>query len=313
MPYVLSESIHYNPTDTKEAIDYIRQFALSVGWTVDTWVTGEPTQLQLWSPGYVAQELCYRIQVVDVDAQEQTLSLKGVVPGYRSTSFSVTDSVSTWGGNSTSYYNTSLTASFFDALYLYGNKHFICAIFHVDPIAVITLQIGSWDLYPSWWYYSPGINFVYNPQDNWGSSSTYKWYNMTSNPTRWAPPMSQRWSISLGSNVWYEGAKRGSSDYACNYRPAADISLGLEAGEFNRAKGILTYNSYTAKRMAFQSSFFVRNPSLGIWYPVGVSPFAWINGRNLTIGEVVKFGADEYRCFPGVFSTYEHWQAYRIA
>lgn len=312
MPYVLTETIHYNPADAHDALDKIRQFALALGWTVDTWVSGTTSQLQLWSPGYVCQEMCYRLEVNNVDAQEQTLTMRPVIPGQRNSGFSFSTSYC-WGGNSTSYYNTSLPASTFDALYLFGTKRFIAAVFHIDPIAVVTLQIGTWDLFPSWWYYGPGLNFSYNPQDNWGTTSTYKWYNMADNPLNWAPPMTQKWSTTIGYNIWYEGAKRASTDFACNYRPTSTVAAGSEAGDFNRANGLCRYNDYTGKRMAFQSSFFVRHPTLGVWYPIGVSPFAWVNGRDLNIGEVITFGADQYRCFPGVFTLYEHWQAYRIA
>lgn len=317
MPFVLTETVHNSPSGAKDALDKIRQFALSLGWTVDYWSTtdggGSDYYLQIWSPGYVANELCYRFYVTNVDVQEDTLSLRAVVPTKRwDQSNKIASTTTTWGGNATSYYNVSLPTGTFTALYLYGSKRFISAILHVDPIAVITIQVGTWDLYPSWWYYGPGPNFFFSPQ-TWAASSDFKWYNITSNPSYWNPPMTQRLSSSVGYNLWWEGAKRDTTNYGCNFRPTSTVAIGSEVGEFNKMTGVLRYNAYTGKRMAMQSTFFARNPSLGVWYPLGVSPFAWVYGNGLTIGEIIKFGSDEYRCFPGVFSNYDQWQAYRVA
>lgn len=317
MPNVLAETIHYNPVGAKDALDKIRQFALSLGWTVDYWSTtdgsGSDYYLQIWSKGYALQNICYRFYVTNVDANEDTMSVRAVVPGYRYNQTSkITNNTTTWGGQSTSYYNISLPATSFDALYLYGNLHFIAAIFHVDPIAVITVPIGTYELFPSWWYTVDGLFFWYGSQ-YWGTTSAYKWYNMADNPTNWYIPYAQRSSSTVGYNLWWEGAKRDSGNYASNYQPTSVIAVGSEAGNFNLMKGFLNWNSFTSKRAAFSPTMFAKDPDLGVWYPIGSPSMCYVNGRNLTIGEQITFGSDIYRCFPGVFTLYEIWQAYRTA
>lgn len=318
MPITLTEQIYYNPSGSKDALDKIRSFAVSLGWTQDYWDTadggGSDYYLQLWSPGYVNQEICYRFYITNVDAQEDTMTLRGVIPGkrYDQTSDKMTNTSTTWGGSTAQYYATSLPASTFDALYLYGDHRFIAAIYHVDPIAVITLVLGSPDLFRSWWSY-PGCWMLFNPQSSWSSvGSASRWYNMTSNTNYWAFPYSTRGSSQYA--LWFEGGGRNSSYWGSNYRPIpSDVPGSENAAEFNFARGLVRYNSYTEKRTAFQSTIFAKSPSAGVWYPMGMSPLSWIHGYGLTIGETITFGSDQYRCFPGVFSTGNIWQAYRIS
>jgi hypothetical protein len=217
-----------------------------------------------------------------------------------------------WGGASTARRNTSLPASTFDALYLYGNDRFIAAIYHVDPLSVITIPFGTYELLPSWWEYVDGLFFKY-PSQSWSTTSTYKWYNMTSNEGNWYIPYAQKDSSTIGYNIWWEGDKRDSVHYACNYRPTSIVAVGSEAGDFNKANGILNWNSFTSKRTAFHSTVFVKEPTLGVWYTVGNFFHAWVHGSNLSIGEELTFGSSTYRAFPGVFSPYNIWQAYRTA
>jgi len=305
MPYVLSEDIRYNPTDTMEALDYIRQFALTIGWTVDNW---DGYRLQLFSPGYSIQNLCYRLEVETIDAQVQTLEYRPVIPGQRLVNMELMTSTYIWN-TSSSYGKVSLPASSFDALYLYGNSHFIAAIFHVDPIAVITVAIGIPDLWPSWYY---SLDFsCHFPCSYYSDTSSYQWYNMADNISNWYMPWT--YMVSYVYCAWFQGEAINSNNFTGNYLPTTAVAIGAEAGSFNKLNGLLRYNEYTNKRMAFQSTYFVKSETLGVWYPIGLSPFAWINGRDLSIGEVVEFGADQYRCFPAVFSPNEIWQAYRIS
>lgn len=317
MPNVLTESIHYNPVGAKDALDKIRQFALSLGWTVDYWSTtdgsGADYYLQIWSKGYALQNICYRFYVTNVDANEDTMTFKAVVPGQRyNQTNKMANSSTVWGGTGTTYSNISLPATSFDALYLFGNLHFIAAIFHVDPIGVITLPFGTLELFPSWWYQVDGLFFVWLVQQ-WGTTSSYKWYNMADNPGNWMIPYGTKFISTTGDNVFWEGEPRYNADYACNYTPTSVISVGAETGDFNRMRGFLNWNAFTSKRAAFSPTMFIRDTTLEVWYPLGSPSMCYVNGRNLTIGEVITFGSDTYRCFPGVFSLYEIWQAYRTA
>lgn len=315
--HILTETIHYSPSGAKDALDKIRQFAISLGWTVDYWSTidggGSDYYLQLWAPGYVNQNMCYRFYVTNVDAQEDTMTVVAVIPGQRhDQSSKMTNSGTIWGGAGTTYRNISLPASSFTALYLYGNDRFISALYNINPTSVITVPFGTFELLPSWWEYVDGLFFWYGSQI-WSSGSTYKWYNMTDNPTNWYIPYGRRDSGGTGYNVYWEGAKRDSNHYACNYRPDSTDSVGGENGEFNSAKGILNWNAFTSRRTAFHSTVFCKEPTLGVWYPIGNHFHAWVNGRDLTIGEKIYFGSDEYKVFPGVFTGYDIWQGYRIA
>lgn len=203
-----------------------------------------------------------------------------------------------------------MPATTFTALYLYGNKNFISCIFHVDPISVVTMQFGTLDLFPSWRNYEGGLFFSYH-FGSYSTTPTYSWQNIASNPSvwNWGPGGRQTQYVPM---IYWQGAGRYATDYACNFRPTnQQNAFDVNSGEFNRPYRMLNNNTYTDKRVAFQSTVFCRDQSLGVWYPIGNMYFAYINGEDFTIGEEVTFGAETYRVFPIMYSTYDIWQAYR--
>jgi hypothetical protein len=307
MPWVLNETIHYSVSGCADALDKIRQFAVAQGWTQDYWTGGN--FLQIYSPGYVNQEICYRFAQGNYDVNNDYLRWMGVRPGYRfDTDYWNTSK--TWGASNTTYDRFSLPTGAFTALYLYGNDRFISAIFHIDPIAVITLHLGTIELLPEWWYY-PGLWFyrslgVYSmPNSGWSV--------IASNPAQWYTFLEVQPSTRSYS-VWWEGERKASNEYTINFiADNQDDPQNNPQGDFNRVTYILRYNAFTDKRVAFSPTHFVQDTGLGVWYPIGQSPHIMINGRDLTIGEQIIFGADTYRCFPMMYSTTDIWQAYRTA
>lgn len=307
MPWVLNEQIHYSVNGALDALDKIRQFAVAQGWTQDYWTGGN--FLQLFTPGYVNQEICYRFSVGTYDVSNEFFRYMGVRPGYR---FDIDywNTLKTWGASSTNYDRFSLPSGSFSALYLHGNDRFISAIFHIDPIAVITMHLGTIELLPEWWYY-PGLWF-YRPQSVY-SMPTSSWSNIANAPSSWYTPLeiqpSQRSYM-----VWWENDRQDSGEYTTNFiADNEDDPQTNPTGDFNRASYILRYNAFTDKRMAFTVTHFIKDTTLGVWYTIGQSPFACVNGRDLTIGQQITFGADTYRCFPIQYSTTDIWQAYRTS
>jgi hypothetical protein len=186
-------------------------------------------------------------------------------------------------------------------------------VWHVGPTSVITFPVGTIQLFSEWWNYTDGLFFVWYA-GTLGAASQYKWYNMADNPANWYPPATRELSSSSGYHVWFDGAARDSTYYRSNFAPTSSQDPDeATQGAFNKMQYMISYNTYTNKRVAMSSTIFVADPSTSIWYPCGTLPFAWTNGRELSIGEQITFGSDVYRVFPGVFSPYRIWQAYRTA
>ncbi len=313
MSEILTEQIHYNVSNGMEGLDFLRQFAISVGWTVDTWTVGSTVYLQIWSNGHANQDMCYRFEVWEnpSDSLEHILRQASVIPENR---FTPTGSPMTnyvWSRTST-YCFMSLPSSTFNAMYLYGNKNFITAIFHTDPVVVQTLTFGTFNLLPSWHYYEKGLNYIAYTQ-YWNENPAYKWYNIAANLGQHYIPNLTPFHSSANVLYW-EGAARRQYHFAMNYQISGySVAPGGETGSFNLAKGMLNYNAYTSKRTAFHPSVFAMDPILLVWYPIGSRYEAYINGKDLAIGDIVKFGSAEYRCFPGLSSNFNIWQAYRIS
>lgn len=318
---ILTEQIYYNVSGASQALDYIRQFALSLGWTVDYWSTGlgsesDEIALQLYSPGYLNQNICYRFWYAPNDFQEDYIYMKPVIPGERfnvpvvdwTVSNFCYDNDVTWGGTAV-YSRFSLPASNFIALYLFGNDKFISSVWNVNPIAVLTIPFGTYNLAQSWWNYSDGLFFNYYNSASYG----FTWYEINDNPLNWRNPFAERHGSNIYPCIYWEGEERFIDHYACNYRPTSIVSVGSEVGEFNLPKGILNWNTFTSKRVALFPTVFCKDPTLLVWYTIGNMFQAYVNGRELSIGDELSFGSDVYRVLPVVFSTNEIWQAYRIA
>jgi hypothetical protein len=308
MSWVLSEQAYYSVSGAYTALDYLRQFAVAQGWTVDYWTGG--TYLQLYSPGYVNQEMCYRVEVDHYDGVSDIWKWAAVVPGYRTYQADKWNLAQTWGGKSDTYRQVDVPRNTFTALYLYGNDRFISMIWHINPIAVITMFFGTCELLTDWWYY-PGLWF-YHPVCQYSVSQS-RWADIVDNYSYWYWPPGERHSSSYAAQAWFGGGPMSSNDYGFNYRPDNIDDIGDELGEFNNPKHLIRYNSFTDKRVAFQGTYFIRDSDIGVWYPVGNSPWAFVNGRDLSIGDSITFGTDTYKCFPIMFSTKDIWQAYRTA
>jgi hypothetical protein len=310
MPLVLNETIHYSVAGVSDAISKLRTFALACGWTVPTW--NGSTELEIHSNGYSVQEMGYRFRQSNLDASNDIWEYRSVIPGQAGVTDGdfIASNTTGWGGSS-SYYRNQLPSGTFTALYLYGNELFIAMIWHVDPIAVVTHHFGTVELYPSWRNY-PGL-FYTGCSGYYGSGSDYSWENIASNTEKWLWGPSF-YNSTYVDNVWWQGEARSTQHHQINFRPSQIYNAWDQtAGGFNVPRRVLNYNAFTGKRVIFPATYFCKDDSSGVWYPIGNSIYNFINGTDLLIGEEVTFGTDTYRCFPIVYSTYDVWQAYRTA
>ncbi len=330
MVEIMTEQVSYGVDGATDMLDELRQFAIALGWTVDYWeadaewdtsspfgwISGTDVNLQLYSPGYGNQNMVYRFRTADRIAGEKVVTVSGIDPGERTHSLITTnpndqDYFNTTSANYNQYRSFSAPDTTFESLHMFGTDKFINIILKVTSASVISFCFGTPDLFDSWQGYSNGLNFVLPACYNNGSSQGI-WSKMLDYPSLWYGG----WGLQSGSVRvgWYEDASQlYTSMWAANYRPEANEDSGAEAGSFNKMNGVLNYNAYTDKRVAFQGTYFIIDPIESVWYPLGLTPCAFVNGQNLEIGDTVFFGTDEYRCFPLAFSAFNVWQAYRVA
>jgi hypothetical protein len=329
MSRILNESIINSVAGSHGLLAELKTFAENNGWTIDFYGVNEgpasgDTMLQIYSDGYGSQAMCYRFYSTYLDGALAQLGHIALVPGVRTfTPDGASPGIdqyliktgSTWGGKtylSMNYYKMSFPSSSFDTLYLYGDDKFISMVVKVSGDYVFTITIGTPELFPSWQSYANGLFFYFSSQVYNTSSDSY-WSNALSNTSKYFMPVQTYRNANICDQLWYAGAAQ-NLNFGSNYRvtSTAVIDSGDESGIFNVPRGILNWNTFTSKRVAFSPSLFILDNTISAWYPIGDMPMVFINGTNLAIGEVVNFGLDEYRCFPGVFKNNLIWQAYRI-
>jgi len=319
---ILTEQIHYSVAGISEALDKLRQFAIARGWTVDYWQpssmwdvsspfgwkAGTETNLQLHSPGYGNQEMHYRWRSAPgADPAADQCYHYGVYPADRYHDLITTHPISqNTYYPATSYTNwTSVPPATFDSMYLYGNDKFISMTLKVTSMSVITFTMGTIDLFKSWENYSNGLAFLFANNYVWTGNSNYKWYNIDSFPGNWYMPF-----CASSYRCYFEDTL---SAVANNYTPTPLTGIGAELGAFNRMVDFLWFNTFTDKRLAFRPTLFIRDPSSLVYYPCGLAPFAYVNGTNLSFGETVNFGTDEFKCYPAINIPNPIWVAYQTA
>ena len=174
--------------------------------------------------------------------------------------------------------------------------------FKVTSLSVITQTMGTLDLFKSWESYVNGLYFLFQSR----SAVAAKWYDIDSNPGGWEMP-------GMCPTYYKVIFEDESIVVKSNYSPTTTVAIGSEAGYFNSMKDFLAFNTFTNKRVAFNPTIFIRDPTSLLYYACGKLPFAYINGTNLSFGQTVNFGSDVYKCYPGINMPNPIWVAYRTS
>lgn len=342
MTMLLNEQIHYSVTGSKDMLNKLRQFAIAQGWTADYyqansewdtslpygWISGNTDNLQLFSSGYGNQNMIYRFRAYNRISGQDLFDFRSIEPANRTHSSITTHPLNqnAWNAGFPAYYapigtndferirRFSLPDGTFD-LYLYGNEKVIFVIAKVSTATLITFTFGTFDLFRDW-QSTTELNYLMWPQLYYGDHIS-TWDNMLDNKDDWKDLYGAISDYVYNSNyyqcIYWEAAGRTANHLCSNYSPYANTQINAVPGYFNKALNSLVYNSFTNKRVAFNSTFFIKNDTTDAWYPLGISPMAYVNGLNLEIGDQIDFGSETYRCFPLGWSAGTNiWQAYRI-
>lgn len=325
---IFNEQIYYSVAGISDALDKLRQFAIAQGWTADYWQpssvwntsspygwkAGTETHLQLYSPGYGNQAMVYRFRALPSTSDLADCTLYPRITKsedrHHDPNISTSPISQDTYGCPTNYTDLlSTPVSTFDALYLYGNIKHISMILKVTSGSVIHITLGTAELFKSWEHYENGLALLFSPSNHYtGYTDRYKWYNIDAWPTYWYCPFS---SFSYRSTFENADGDQGLGTLSRNYKPTATSTPQGATGGFNNMIEMLCFNTFTDKRLAFQSTLLIQDPVSGTYWPMGKSPFAWINGTNLTFGQEVSFGTEKYKCYPSVNIGYQIWIAFR--
>lgn len=342
MTMLLNEQIHYSVNGSKDMLDKLRQFAIAQGWTADYyetnkewdsvtpygWKSGSKDHLQLFSSGYGNQNMIYRFRTYNRTSGQDLFDFRSVEPSSRNHSLVTASPLEqdVWNIGFPFYYSEmgeidynrirrfSLPDGTFD-LYLYGNEKVIFVIAKVSTTTLITFTFGTFDLFRDW-QSTTELNYLMWPQWYYGDHIS-TWSNILNNKDDWKGPYGAISDIVFVEAkyqlIYWEAAGRPSTHLCSSYGPLANSAINGVPGYFNKALNTLVYNSFTNKRVAFNATFFIKNDTTNAWYPLGLSPMAYVNGLNLEIGDQIDFGSETYRCFPLGWSGGSNiWQAYRI-
>lgn len=326
---VLAYTSYTSINDAKDFLAKFRTFAVAQGWTsveYNTsqqwrstnpygWIAGDEDFLELYSTGYGFQPLRYRFRVDPYDAQEQTLYYCPVNPGYPAYNTGITTHPALqncW--QIAAYMGISLPASSFPGCYFFGNNKFLMAVIKVTTTTCLAFAVGTIELLPElrgttgWLCHWPACY--------WGGQgySASRWFSADTNPMCWLWPTAWNGYAVSGTTVckaWYDGAAKTDTGVKLNVSIPANNPFSY--GNFNKLNYCLVLNGFTSKRVALTSTVYGLNGTSGEWYPAGSMWDTNILYAGLSIGDTVKFGADQYIAFPNLLQSYTYGHALRIA
>ena len=205
---ILNEQIHYSVNGMADAFDKLRQFAIAQGWTVDYWapnsawdssspygwISGSETNLQLFSDGYGNQGMVYRLRMVPTGVSDPAENkfypfITQTADRHHSLIATHPAAQNTLAPPSNYTNSQSMPLSTFDSMYLYGNEKFISMTLKVTSMSVITVTIGTIELFRSWENYANGLYFLWSSGSSYSGNNNYKWYSIDSFPQSWFLPM----------------------------------------------------------------------------------------------------------------------------
>lgn len=305
---LLEYEINYGLEGATDFLIKWSEFAASCGWEVDHLTDN---QLQLYSEGWGSQSIIYRFETAPYDVDAYSFRMRGVAPTGRETAFSLSGA-ETFAIDTTVFerYEKLGLPEAPTTVYFFGSKQFLAVVFHITPSAVLTICCGTINLFEGWRSYENGLYFFWALSRLATASSSLSylcWYNVESDPSTFNHPMGE-----MNRTFWFEEEARTSgstSNYQMRYDSGTNNTL---VGNYNAMFRFLTLNNFSGMRTAFYPTWFVRDVSNAYWYPLGLSPVAFIYGEGLRIGGEVVYGNEKYIVFPILLYQFRHWQAFRI-
>lgn len=302
---------HTLPTGGKDALAKLRTFLISHGWvsehyetSVDwgsdggtgyQWNAGNDDFCQMYSNGYGHQPIRMRFYV-EYDATD-TNHLKF----YNTMVYPTNNGDLDYTSATVPYLKDYMYCSYmiylsvpsgtFNSLHLFGNNKWCLCGFRCTATTFIQFNFGTPELYPEY-RNTTELQMRYPGQQH--NNVLYKWYALDAGSYQgyFYRPWGYRGSYSP-QILWYDGAGKNYTGACCNYNTMA----GSEVGHWNSFRNVRRVNSWSGRRLMIRPDFFVKNSS-GVWEPIGHHPCHAVPVTGLAMGEVLKYGSEEYTTFP---------------
>ena len=325
-----SYQYHSNVVGANDFLNKLRVFAVANGWTQQyyspegiwedqgggyyDWTDyqgDDQDHLGLYSNGYGGQDLCFRFSsgnwsqypaydIVDVNCQKPLYSTldhaSSVYPDYNHITY-------IWNSINYGYCFTTPPGTF-PGVWFFGNKYFIGVELQLSSEVVATFMFGTFQQLPEVTSLYPNELNIFHPC----------YYSFKSQYTQWDD------SNSKVAGTGYMGYANtpvilidGSGKYSNCYKPNMSSWLNAKCtGIFNKYTNCDCINNFSNRRMLIKPNMFLYQSSIDVWYPAGSLPVYYLKTEGLEIAEVLRFGGEEYMCFPNTKKSFSYGHAWRI-
>lgn len=300
---VLNYEVYNNLTDFKAVMLKLKDFAVAQGWTLVNYQTnvqwasigggsfgfiaGTEDFLHITSTGFGSQSLQYRLRIQNNAAD----SLDGIVYVYGhkgSTSYNASSSTHPAAQTSPSQLWTIRPEHSFPrggspipTTWIFGNEKFLLVVCKVDNEFCVTMCFGSVDLIDS----AETEGDFYPWKSNTYSTSA-RWYNH-----------SVVFSLdnTLFDCIYYDGARKTTNAGANFILTPANSYTNQRFDAYGRC---IQKNAYSEIRPIFKQKYYVQKSSDSRYRLLGTGWVYRIWTEGLEIGQKIKYGGNEYLCFP---------------
>lgn len=330
---LLNYSYHANPTSHHDVLAKLKTFAEAQGWTTDYYynesvqwgatggsppygyISGSESAMGLYSNGYGSNNIIirFRCEASGSLPQNEWYWATGIKPAAGRTldTDSLTDPLNIAADYFTHpwYAKTSLSPGTMSAVWFFGDDKRIITVIAVDSSFVLFQYFGIPVLFDE---SDPGVYSCINPRSQ---NVNYYWYNAWSEVGGSAYQFPWERVVTGGGWVNTYDAAYANTDglfrhgTSCN----SDVELGSGVGYFNDCNYAIKLNSWTGKRTLIKPTVFLERQSDNIWYPMGTYPVYYLPFSGLGIGDVISYGAEDFMCFPNIYSTRLNGVGFRIA
>lgn len=262
-----------------------------VEFVSDTWVVtskrywfkpGVEDYLCLSSNGYGSQSLYYRFRIYATGSDPEAENIK--IGAQKASQQTIDYTSSTRPIDQNDWIPTpgagipvwSLSPSPMIKQWCFGNSKIIVCCVQIDAVFCTHLIFGSPELF--------------NTGDTEGDfllfyGYYYAWHYYQTNPTYNA----------LKSHGWLYGGADVDEKFSLGTYEAGITGSEAGVGLYHKAGN---KNNWSGKRVMQKDLIYLRDSVDGVYFPIGVQPFFFIEFTGLAIGQTLSYGAEQYICLP---------------
>lgn len=298
IPVMDHYEVHSNVADQSDFMDKFRQFAITAGWTVQTWQPGmvwadtgggvygwgpgDEDFLEIRSTGYGGQAMQFRFRLWKTGTNNNRYMHCGAFKGAEgydtANSEHPVDRNDLGQGKWNNYAQFALSSDVMPQVWLFGNEKYLLAVIQYDENYIEYFYVGTLVMHDTseTEAYFCGMPVYQN-----------LWYNKNAS-----------YFMDAAGGHYHNFYRNGIAD---DINPNFTMGVGksnmwARIGPTPLYQGT-TQNLYSSRIPIFQQHIFQLTGD-NRWQEIGAYPFGRINVDGKKIGERVKYGAEEYVTFP---------------